>query len=81
VFQTLFFGYAGQSVPGRSKPALADGEVVSVCGTAVVEVVAAGGVLVVVVAAEVVVVAAEVDVVAATALCLFESCERDGRAA
>jgi hypothetical protein len=80
VFQTLFLGNAGQSVPGRSKPELADGDVVSVDGTEVVEVVAAGGALVVVAAADVVVVAAEVDVVTALALCPFGSCEPGDRA-
>lgn len=81
MFQTLFFGNAGHSVPGRSKPELADGDVVSVDGTEVVEVVAAGGALVVVAAADVVVVAAEVDVVTALALSPFGSCEPGDRAA
>jgi hypothetical protein len=60
VFQTLFFGNAGQVVPGRSKPGVAG-------GGAVVDVVDAtrAPVVVVVTTSDVVVVAADADVVGA----------------
>jgi hypothetical protein len=77
----LFFGNAGHSVPGRSKPALAEGGAASVFGVAVVEVVTGGGRFVAVVAMDVVVVAAEVDVVTAAAPFPFELREPDDRAA
>jgi hypothetical protein len=67
VFQTLFFGNAGQVVPGRSKPGVAGGGAVVDVVCPVVEVVDASRapVVVVVTTADVVVVAADVDVVGA----------------